>query len=220
MTSGTDTLAAKVRKWFREPSTWLSLFSVVVSVGTSIYLTFWWGSVKIYMPPDIAIGLFNATYWQFAASTSLVNSAPPNNLKIIEDARLTVRLGNSSREQHCEWSGTSELIPTQEFQRLYKDVTRLDEIAKTKRDQFGPWQRKAPFSLHGGELRAKMLIFECSELESGSLRGPTQVRATIAVRVSGKWSRPSPERVYELPQELIDTARKDQSWEWGRALKQ
>jgi hypothetical protein len=210
---------SNLRRWLREPPSWLALFaaagslgSIVVSIGTSLYLNFYRGEVVVHLPTRIAFSIV-ADGAQFAVNASLVNAAPPNNLKIVDDAALELRLGDSPTPHKCEWRWTSELIPTAEYEQKHKRLyDELSEAHKQLVDQFAPPTRSAPFKIQGKELQSRTLIFHCPALDLPGA-AETRIAVYVGVEAAGQpyWSA---ERVYVLTRRDVDTAREQKSWEW------
>ena len=202
------TLRRAVRDWVRQPGTWLSLLSLAVSGATIAYVKFYPGTIKIYLPAQVAVYASEDASMAIAVNTSLVNDAPPNHVKIVEDASLRLRW--SDRALECGWVGTTELIPTRDFEIKYG---KLEGPAKEQLDQFAPQNRVAPFSIKAQELQARTLLFSCRDPGVAHGGTPVLVEVTMTVKTEGTRYSSAPSR-YELSREQMATSLKNKSWEW------
>jgi hypothetical protein len=207
----------KLRSWFQEPSTWLSLSSLLVSGITFLYVNYYADTVTIYMPKQIAFSAPPGLPLEFVVGASLLNDAPPNNVKIVEDARLEVSItaGGSAFEQlRCNWTETRDLIPTLDFERLYG---KLNDKAKMFTDQFGPPRRRTPFTIHGKELQSPSLVFNCLKpmATAPSVANTSDSRRveTVIVLMTANKTSTSEKRAYTLPRD-VEASTNDGSYNW------
>ena len=135
--------------------------------------------------------------------------APPNHVKIVEDASLTLRWSDH-RVLECGWAGTTELIPTRDFELKYG---KLEGAAREQLDQFAPLNRVAPFSIKAQELQARTLVFSCPGFGIAPGGTPVLVEATMAVKTEGSRYASAPS-MYELSRAQLAVSRENKSWEW------
>jgi hypothetical protein len=207
-----ETLLHAVRQWLRNPSNWLSLGSIVISAATFLYVQFYPGQLTIYMPKRISVTAPTGAPWQFLVNTSLFNEAPSTKVKIVEDAALYVRVGETAVPVKCPWTGTTELLVTEEYAKRFGEVR--PEFKKFP-DQFAPAQRALPFALLGRELQTKMLLFTCPEMRTRSAAAPADsVRLETTLEVmTPRDTYTSHKRSYQL-EEKTRIATGDGSWGW------
>ena len=151
-----------LRKWLREPNSWLSVSAAVLSIITFFLVQANPGKLQVVLPVDVGLHLEGDNVELISAIT-LTNTGAPRTRRHVVTVLVELRPQEQSRDLPVtlRWESEWAFVGYLEFNRKYPDEAKREPKSD---DYLDNMSRATPFAVNGGQSITKLMKFTNREL--------------------------------------------------------